>query len=144
MLNFMVFSANLPLQFVLPSFCITERKLQCNRKKIMDPTPGTVGHTQVTGLPLLTALKQCRKKEYSILTSLLFISNCWLWAPTVWSSWFLMGRDTILEAQAYRVLSSASLGIKAIFLFSPKNIYFHKDIRFLYSCSFLHCFKTIG
>ena len=42
----------------------------------------------VAGLPdasLLTFLKQCKKKEYRILICLLFISNLWWWAPTVWS-----------------------------------------------------------
>ena len=91
--------------------------------------------TQVTGLPdasLVTILKQkCKKKEYSILTYLLFISSLWLWAPTVWSPWFPIRGDTVLETQVYCVLSSSSLGIKAICLFPPKNIYFHKSIRFL-------------
>ena len=54
------------------------------------------------------------------------------------------GGDTVLEAQAYCVFVSASLGIKATFLFPPKNIYFHKGIRFLYSCSFYHCFKKVN
>ena len=115
-----------PLIICFSLFCITERKLQCNPQKTMDPTPGTVCHTQVTWFSdasLLTVLKQCRKKEYRILMYLLFVSNLGLWAPTVWSPWFPMegGGDTVLEAQAYCVLSSARLGIKAIFLFSSKK-----------------------
>ena len=35
-------------------------------------------------------------------------------------------------------------GLKPSFYFLQKNIYFHKCIRFLYSCSFLHCFKTVS
>ena len=54
------------------------------------------------------------------------------------------GGDTVLGAQAYCVLLSACLGIKATFLFPPKNVYFHKGIRFLYSCSFQHCFRKVN
>ena len=71
----------------------------------------------VAGLPdasLLTVLKQCKKKEYRILICLLFISNLWWWAPTVWSPWFPIRGDTVLETQVYCVLSSSSLGIKVI------------------------------
>ena len=53
------------------------------------------------------------------------------------------GGDTVLEAQTYCVLSSARFGIKAIFLFKKKKIFFPQIIRFL-SCSFLHCFKTVS
>ena len=35
-------------------------------------------------------------------------------------------------------------GLKSSFYFLQKNIYFYKGIRVLYSCSFLHCFKTVN
>ena len=64
--------------------------------------------------------------------------------PQLCEPWFPIRGDIALEAQVYCVLSSTSLGVKAICLFPPKNIYFHKGIRFLRSCSFLHCFKTVN
>ena len=106
------------------SFCITGRKPQRTLRETMAPAPVTACRTQVTGLPdasLLTVLKQSKKKACRILSCFLFISNLWPRAPAVWSPWFSIRGGTVLEAQAYCVLSSASLGVKAICLFPPKT-----------------------
>ena len=136
-----------PLIVCFPLFLHSRKKAIVQSTKDKGPNSWAC-RTQVTGLPdasLLTILKQkCRKKEYRILIYLLFIANLWLWAPTVWSPWLPLGGDTVLGAQAYCVLLSASLGIKATFLFPPKNVYFHKGIKFLYSCSFQHCFRKVN
>ena len=114
----------------------------------MDPAPGTVCHTQVTGFSdasLLTVLKQCRKKEYRILTYLLFISNLWLWAPIAWSPWFPMGAgETQFLRHKPTVFSPLpASGLKPSFYLKKKNFFFPQIIRFL-SCSFLQCFKTVS
>ena len=86
----------------------------------MDLTAGTECQTQVTGLPeasLLTVLKQCRKKEYRILTPLLFISNLWLWAPTIWAPWFPMEGRQFLKHELSVLSSLPTWGLKLSFYF---------------------------
>ena len=63
------------------------------------------------------------KQEFRIPTSFhLFFSNTWLQAPTIWSPHSLWREEIVLEAHACCVLLSASLRIKAIFLFPPDSV----------------------
>ena len=133
MLTFMVLSLQTsPYSLFFPHFAL--QKESCNPQKTMDPPPGTACQTQVTGLSdasLLTVLKQCRKKEYRILTYLLFISNLWLWAPIAWSPWFPMGAgETQFLRHKPTVFSPLpASGLKPSFYLKKKKKFFSTNYK---------------
>ena len=92
---------------------------------------------------VLTVLKQSERKARRILICLLFIFSLWPRALAVWALIPHQGRHSSWGTSLLCSLL-CQLGVKAICLFPPKNIYFHKGIRFLRSCFFLHCFKTVS
>ena len=93
----------------------------------------------------MTVSKIMQEEEIKILRPLFLITDSWLWALILQKPLdFSWGGGHSSWSMSLLCSPLHQLRIKAIFLFPPKTIYFHKGIRFPYSCSFLHCFKTVN
>ena len=115
-----------PLIVCLPSFCITERKSQCNPQKTMDSTTRP-NPSRLPNISQLTVSKQCKKNTGSLhLCSLSPSPDCepQLYEPldSLWKG------DMVLEARA--VLSSLpTWGLKLYFYFLQTVSYLFIQLR---------------
>ena len=113
----------------------------------MDLTTGTESQTQVTWsqpIDCFETMQKERKQDPYVfalcLQPLTMSPNCVIPLDSPWRA----GETQFLRHKPTVFSPLPAWGLKPSFYFLQKNIYFHKCIRFLYSCSFLHCFKTVS